>query len=213
MIDVVVIGGPVAGHELAGLHLDSRAASFVVRGGTVAAFLADLGLTDRVVVPNPAGAWLHRPAMTSGTTSASSDGSMSVPLPKAGVLGIPGSPLAHDVRRVIGWAGALRAYYLDRLMLVLTIGREHSLGGLVQKRMGRRVIERLVGPVAAGVYTTSAVDLEIDVVTPGLNRALTTVGSLFGAVSARRDGAPASSAVGGLLDRLCRRSTAILRMH
>lgn len=206
------VGGPVAGHVLDGLSLDSGAESFAVRGGTVAAFIEDLGLTDQVVVPNVAGAWLHLPALHTGSPSRarakkiaaglalpgpSTDAAVSVPLPKAGVLGIPGSPLADDVRRVIGWKGALRAY-LDRLMPVLTIGREHSLGELVKKRMGARVLDRLVEPVASGVYTTSAVDLEIDVVAPGLNRALTTAGSLSGAVSALRAGAPAGSNVGGL---------------
>ncbi|MDJ0348789.1 FAD-dependent oxidoreductase [Cryobacterium sp. PH29-G1] len=207
------VGGPVAGHILDGLALDSGAESFAVRGGTVAAFIEDLGLTDQVVAPNVAGAWLHLPALTTKSVSRSrakkiaagvslpapsADASVSVPLPKAGVLGIPGSPLADDVRRVIGWKGALRAY-VDRLMPVLTIGREHSLGDLVKKRMGQRVLDRLVEPVASGVYTTSAVDLEIDVVAPGLNRALTTAGSLSGAVSALRSGAPAGSNVGGLL--------------
>ena len=206
------VGGPVAGHVLDGLSLDNGAESFAVRGGTVTAFIEDLGLTDQVVAPNEAGAWLHLPVLHPGSSSRirakriaaglalpgpSTDASVSVPLPKAGVLGIPGSPLADDVRRVIGWKGALRAY-LDRLMPVLTIGREHSLGELVKKRMGARVLDRLVEPVASGVYTTSAVDLEIDVVAPGLNRALTTAGSLSGAVSALRAGAPAGSNVGGL---------------
>ncbi|HZK59878.1 MAG TPA: FAD-dependent oxidoreductase, partial [Cryobacterium sp.] len=131
------VGGAVAAHEVAGLTLDSGAESFAVRGNAVAEFVAGLGLADEVVAPNPAGAWLHLPANGSGA--------VSVPLPKAGVLGIPASPLADDVRRVIGWGGAWRAY-LDRLMPVLTIGREHSLGDLVRKRMGRRGAERGDGP-------------------------------------------------------------------
>ncbi|KGJ72173.1 hypothetical protein GY21_17185 [Cryobacterium roopkundense] len=197
------VGGPVAGHDLAGLHLDSGTESFAVRGGTVAAFIEELGLTDEIVAPNPAGAWLHLPAL------GGKPGSVSVPLPKAGVLGIPGSPLADDVRRVVGWSGSLRAY-VDRLMPVLTIGREHSLGDLVAKRMGRRVLERLVEPVASGVYTTSSRDLEIDVVAPGLNRALTTAGSLSGAVSALRDAAPAGSAIGGLRGGMSRLPAALV---
>lgn len=193
------LGGPVAGHELAGLHLDSGAESFAVRGGTVSAFVEGLGLTDQLVAPNPVGAWLHLPSTPycTGPATGPAAGSVSVPLPKAGVLGIPGSPLAEDVRRVIGWRGALTAY-LDRLKPVLTIGREHSLGELVRKRMGSRVLERLVEPVASGVYTASSNDLDIDVVAPGLNNALTQTGSLSGAVSLLRAGAPAGSSVGGL---------------
>ena len=201
------VGGAVAHHEVAGLTLDSGAESFAVRRGSVAKFVAQLGLSDEVVAPNPAGAWLHLPAHeTSGGTRGGpggrpdgelAGGSVSVPLPRAGVLGIPGSPLATDVRRVLGWGGAWRAY-LDRLIPVLKIGREHSLGELVRKRMGRRVLERLVEPVASGVYSASALDLEVDVVAPGLNGALTTTGSLSGAVLALRAAAPAGSAVGGL---------------
>jgi oxygen-dependent protoporphyrinogen oxidase len=184
-------GGAVGRHEVAGLPLDSGAESFAVRGNTVAEFLTALGLTDEIIEPNPAGAWLHLPPNRDGGAP------VTVPLPAAGVLGIPGSPLADDVRRAIGWSGALRAY-ADRLMPVLKIGREHSLGELVEKRMGRKVLDRLVSPVAGGVYATDARDLEVDVVAPGLNNALTTGGSLSGAVLALRTAAPAGSAVSGL---------------
>ncbi|MBG6059188.1 oxygen-dependent protoporphyrinogen oxidase [Cryobacterium sp. MP_M5] len=197
------VGGAVARHEVAGLTLDSGAESFAVRRNAVAEFVDSLGLTGDVVAPNPAGAWLHLPDEGPG------GGSISVPLPQAGVLGIPGSPLADDVRRVIGWSGAWRAY-LDRLMPVLTIGREHSLGDLVRKRMGRRVLERLVEPVTAGVYSSAADDLEIDVVAPGLNAALTTAGSLSGAVLSLRSAAPAGSAVAGLRGGMSRLVAALV---
>jgi len=195
------VGGAVASHELAGLSLDSGAESFAVRRGTVAEFVDDLGLTDLVVAPNPAGAWLHLPD--------DAGGSESFPLPKAGMLGIPGSPLADDVRRVLGWRGAWRAW-ADRVIPVLTIGREHSLGDLVEKRMGRRTLERLVEPVASGVYSAPAHDLELDVVAPGLNNALTRTGSLSGAVLALRAQAPAGSAVGGLRGGMSQLVTALV---
>jgi oxygen-dependent protoporphyrinogen oxidase len=185
------VGGAVASHEVAGLTLDAGADSFATRRGSVPAFLEGLGLADQIVAPNAAGAWLCLPADGPG------NGVVSVPLPKTGLLGIPGSPLADDVRRVIGWKGAWRAY-LDRIIPVLKIGREHNLGELVEKRMGRRVLERLVEPVASGVYSAPAKELEVDVVAPGLNAALTTTGSLSGAVLSLRSQAPAGSAVGGL---------------
>lgn len=190
-----VVGGAVAAHDVAGLTLDSGAESFAVRRGTVAEFVEGLGLSDQIVAPNPAGAWLCLPG-----EGKDSGRVVTLPLPKAGLLGIPAAPLAEDVRAVIGWGGAWRAY-LDRLMPVLKIGREHNLGELVQKRMGRRVLERLVEPIAAGVYSAPAMDLEVDVVAPGLNSALTTTGSLSGAVLSLQSSRPsgsAGSAVGGL---------------
>jgi oxygen-dependent protoporphyrinogen oxidase len=178
------LGGSVAPLTIDGVTADAGAESFATRGGHVAALLGELGLADEVVQPNPAGAWVRF-------------GHETVPLPKAGLLGIPSSPLASDVVRAIGWSGAWRAY-LDRLMPVLKIGRERSLGVLVRKRMGAKVLDRLVAPVATGVYSAQADDLDIDVVAPGLNAALTRLGSLSGAVGELRSRAKAGSAVGGI---------------
>jgi oxygen-dependent protoporphyrinogen oxidase len=186
-----VVGGCVGRHEVAGIRLDSGAESFATRGGHVAKLIEELGLADAVVQPNSAGAWLRLPDRT-------------VPLPKGGMLGIPSSPLASDVVRVIGWPGALRAY-VDRLMPVLTIGQERSLGVLVRKRMGRAVLDRLVNPVASGVYSAQADDLDLAVVAPGLNAALTRQGSLSGAVGELRGRATkAGSAVGGIAGGMSR---------
>lgn len=178
-------GGSVATETVAGIRVDTGAESYATRGGTVRALVDSLGLADAVVTPAVAGAWVRLP-----------DG-RSVPLPKAGLLGIPSNPLADDVRRVIGWRGAVRAY-LDRIRPVLTIGREHNLGELVERRMGKAVLESLVAPVTRGVYSADPYDLDVARAAPGLNRALTVAGSLSGAVAMLRADAPAGSAVEGL---------------
>jgi oxygen-dependent protoporphyrinogen oxidase len=178
-------GGVVRSAEVGGLTLDVGAESFATRGGVVRALLAELGLEDQVVPPNAAGAWV---AGVSGIGAA--------PLPKGGVLGIPDNPWAPDVRRVIGWAGAWRAY-VDRLRPPLTIGHQRSLGALVRSRMGSRVLDRLVAPVTSGVYSARPDDIDVDLAAPGLNAALTRTGSLGGAVAelraARATPAPADA--------------------
>ncbi|SEH60727.1 oxygen-dependent protoporphyrinogen oxidase [Leifsonia sp. CL147] len=178
------VGGSVAPLDLGGMTLDAGAESFATRGGHVAELLRDLDLDDDVVQPNPSGAWVRH-------------GSRSVPLPKAGLLGIPSSPLAKDVADAIGWSGAFRAY-LDRLIPVLKIGQERRLGTLVRKRMGQKVLDLLVAPVATGVYSAAPDELDVDVVAPGLNAALTRLGSLSGAVAELRSASKAGSAVGGI---------------
>lgn len=184
------VGGSVAAHEVAGIRLDAGAESFATRGGAVERLIEELGLEADVVRPNPAGAWLRLADRT-------------VPLPKAGLLGIPSSPLARDVVAAIGWGGAVRAY-LDRLMPVLKIGHERNLGRLVRRRMGPLVLERLVAPVATGVYSARPDELDVAVVAPGLNGALTRQGSLSGAVAELRSSAKAGSAVGGLAGGMSR---------
>jgi oxygen-dependent protoporphyrinogen oxidase len=182
-------GGALAQVQVAGLTVDSGAESYATRGGHVASLVHDLGLDDQIVKPNPQGAWLRLPDAAGGE--------LTIPMPKGGVLGIPSNPFADDVRRALGWGGAWRAY-LDRVMPVLAIGRVHNLGRLVEKRMGRKVLERLVWPVAGGVYSASPYDLEVDLAAPGLNKALTRAGSLSGAIALLRGDAKPGSAVSGL---------------
>ncbi|TXK11727.1 protoporphyrinogen oxidase [Microbacterium wangchenii] len=182
------VGGVVRSAEIDGLVLDVGAESYATRGGTVRSLVDELGLSDAVTTPRPAGAWV-----------AGLPGGAAAPLPRGGVLGIPDNPWAPEVRRIIGWRGAWRAY-LDRLRPPLTIGHQQSLGALVRSRMGARVLDRLVAPVTSGVYSARPDDIDVDLAAPGLNAALTRTGSLSGAVAELRGGRTAApgSAVEGL---------------
>lgn len=189
-------GGCVGRIELDGLALDSGAESFATRGGSVATLLESLGLSSAVVSPNPVGAWLVWGGGRSGGR-ASGAALRAAQLPKAGVLGIPANPLGDDVRAIIGWRGAWRAYS-DRLMPILKIGRVHRLGPLVRQRMGSAVLDRLVAPISAGVYSSDPDDLDLDVVAPGLNEAMTRAGSLSGGVAQLVGSRKAGTAVHGI---------------
>lgn len=189
-------GGCVGRIELDGLRLDSGAESFATRGGSVAELIESLGLSDEVVPPNPAGAWLVWGGRETRGTAAGA-GVHAAPLPKTGMLGIPANPLGDDVRAIIGWRGAIRAYG-DRLMPILRIGRAHSLGRLVRQRMGAAVLDRLVTPISSGVYSADPNDLDLDVVAPGLNEAMTRAGSLSGGVGELVETRRAGGAVLGL---------------
>ncbi|MDX2376410.1 FAD-dependent oxidoreductase [Microbacterium sp. LRZ72] len=167
-------GGAIRTRVVAGVPLDVGAESYATRGGHVRALLSELGLDGEIVRPRGGRAWL------AGVPRVG-----AAPLPAGGLLGIPENPFADDVRRVIGWRGAWRAY-VDRLRPVLTIGHQHSLGTLVSSRMGARVLERLVAPVVQGVYSARPEEIDVDAAAPGLNAALTRVGTLSGAVVAMR---------------------------
>ncbi|MDN4639796.1 FAD-dependent oxidoreductase [Agreia sp. PsM10] len=187
-------GGFVATHTVDGIRLDSGAESFATRGGEkgkpgpVASLIADLGLGDAIVTPNPRGAWVQLP-----------DG--AAPLPKLSLLGIPGAPLADDVRRILGWRGSLRAQ-LDRYIPLLRVRPETDLGGIVRRRMGQAVLDRLVTPIVGGVHSASPTVIDVHAVAPGLTKAMTNQGSLSGAVLAlleeRGSKVAAGSAVGGI---------------
>ena len=179
------VGGAIRQAEIDGVVVDAGAESYATRGGRVRALLAELDLSDRIVAPAAGSAWL-----------AGIPGVGAAPLPVGGILGIPSNPFQDDVRRIIGWSGVWRAY-LDRVRPPLTIGHRHSLGKLVSSRMGVKVRDRLVAPVTTGVYSASPDDVDVDVAAPGLNAALTRVGSLSGAVQALRDESAARASQAG----------------
>ncbi|SDK57314.1 oxygen-dependent protoporphyrinogen oxidase [Arthrobacter sp. ov407] len=174
-------GGCVGSHAVAGLTLDSGAESFATRTAAVADLAAELGLAGEIVAPNPGGAWVQLP-----------DGPRE--LPKTGVLGIPASPWDPEVRRSLGLLGSLRASIDAVLPASLGTGAEAtSVSALVRRRMGRRVLDRLVAPVVGGVHSADPSVLDVDMVAPGLRSGIRQHGSLASAVAAQRRGAAAAT--------------------
>ncbi|MGW2094695.1 protoporphyrinogen/coproporphyrinogen oxidase [Promicromonospora sukumoe] len=177
-------GGPVRGGAFTSLPdvpLDLGAESFAVRGGAVERLVGELGLT--VEAPAGLSAWGYAAGR-------------AFPLPAAGVLGIPSRPWAADVRRAIGWPGVLRGA-LDRALPACLVDTT-DLGTLARSRLGARVAERLVTPVAAGVHSAPLDRLDVAAVAPGLLDAYARTGSLSRAVASLRAAAPPGSAVRGI---------------
>lgn len=191
-------GGCVTRHEVAGFLLDAGAESFATRSRTVSDLAAELGLGAELVQPDPAGAWLQLPDSVQ-------------PLPKSGILGIPADPLDPAIVAAIGRTAALRAAADKVLPLGNLLSKESlSLGELVRARMGGTVLERLVAPVAAGVYSADPDVLDVDSVAPGLRASVASHGSLQAAVGALRSAAPAGSAVAGIDGGMGRLAEALL---
>jgi len=178
------VGGLVASADLDGLRLDVGAEAFATREGSVGDLAVDLGMADDLVRPNPVGAWIRMPTKT-------------VRIPRLGVLGIPGKPLARDVRAAIGLKGALRAS-LDRVLPKGYAAKSATLGELVRKRMGQKVVDRLVAPICLGIHSTHPDSLDVDAVAPSLREGLRRTGSLVGAVKERATTQRAGGAVMGL---------------
>ena len=186
-------GGVISTHTVGGLILDAGAESFAVARPATRALIDELGLSGRVVQPAPVGAWVRHAGG-------------AAPLPALAFLGIPGHPWAADVRRIIGVPGSLRTL-VDRIRPVGGAGSPGgtgSLGALVRTRMGRRVLDRLVEPVAGGVYAADPDTLDIGIVAPGLPAALGRRGSLAAAArELRGGGGRPGSAVASLDGGLC----------
>lgn len=183
------LGGCVGEHQVAGIDLDSGAESFAAARPAVLELAQDLGLAGSVVAPAALGSW----AWVDGR---------AIPLPAAGLLGVPVNPLDPGVRRALGPWGSARAA-LDRLLPAAHGAGDPAaslpFGALVRARMGDRVVSRLVEPVVGGVHSADPDDLDVDVVAPGLRAALAETGSLATAVARLRAPlGPAGAAVRGL---------------
>lgn len=177
------IGGTVRPHSVAGIRLDAGAESFAVRGGTVTNLLAELGLGDDIVTPEPGPAWVYR------------EGAGAIPLPATALLGIPADPLAADVIAVIGEDAARAAAASDAEPGTISAT---SVGELVRQRYGAAVLDQLVAPVVHGVHSVAPDALPLARAHPRLADELAVARRLGPAVAALRAAAPAGSAVAGI---------------
>lgn len=132
------LGGKLHTLDLAGLHVEGGADSFVVRKPWAVDLCRRLGLEDRVIIPAAGGAsvWTDRGL---------------VPFPERSAFGFPGS-----VRELVRWPGLSsrgRARALADLVLPPRRSRaDESLASLARRRLGPDAARILVEPILAGLH-------------------------------------------------------------
>ncbi|MGO3208548.1 MAG: protoporphyrinogen oxidase [Brachybacterium sp.] len=171
------IGGAIAQAALpgaGGLAVNIGAEAYSTGAGAVDALVTELGLAEQVVAPREG----------LGSRVVSSAGVHRAP--GGSLLGIPGRPLAAVARAVLGTAGALRAS-LERFLPARVGARPGAtVAEVVGRRLGRKVLERLVAPVVGGVHSADPTTLEFAAASPALSRGLAEHGSLTAAVRRTR---------------------------
>ncbi|WP_394216518.1 protoporphyrinogen oxidase [Brachybacterium vulturis] len=178
------VGGAIAEAglpEAAAVTVNTGAEAYATASGAVDALLAELGLEQRIVAPREGLG--SRVVSEAGVHRA----------PGASVLGVPGRPFAADVRAVLGRAGALRAGLERFLPASYGAGDGATVAEVVRRRLGRRVLERLVAPVVGGVLSADPATLEFATASPQLSRGLAEHGSLTAAVKRLRGRSTASA--------------------
>ncbi|MGP5362098.1 protoporphyrinogen/coproporphyrinogen oxidase [Brachybacterium tyrofermentans] len=162
--------GSTSTDPAAQLVLNAGAEAYSIGSGAVDALVAELGLAEQVVSP--------REGLSSRVVSAAGVHRA----PGGSLLGIPGRPLAADVRAVLGLRGALRAS-LERLLPASVGARPGAtVAEVVRTRLGAAVLERLVAPVVGGVHSADPATLEFAAASPQLSAGLAEHGSLVTAV-------------------------------
>lgn len=185
------------------LTVDGGAEAFASRSAPLHQLIDELGLTEQLVTPNPAGSWLYLPDIG------------AVPAAKLGMWGIPGNPSAPEVVTALGPEGAQRAAQELELPMDTWGARRQSdgpitVGELIADRFGRTVLERLVAPVVAGVHSADPDDIDIDRIAPGLLDTALQLGSVAKAVAQLRSAAPPGAAVKTLTGGMYQLITALV---
>lgn len=172
------LGGLIAPGYIGPVQVDLGAETFVPRGVETAQMVAALGL--EALAPSGDGARLFLPP---NRANGESRWRLWRFLRDA-YLGIPADPGADDVVAVLGAKAAQRAAQDRHLGSEVGQGAEgETLAGFVAARMGQAVVDRLVRPIVAGIYTCDPEDLATDTVTPGLRQATREHGCLADAVA------------------------------
>lgn len=136
------IGGKLRLGQVAGVTVDVGAESMLNRRPEGTALARAAGLGDRLVHPV--------------TTSANlwSRGRMH-PMPRT-LMGVPTDPRALAASGVVSKAGLARLA-LDSVLPPTRIGDcDVSVGALIEERLGKEVVDRLVEPLLGGVYAGHA---------------------------------------------------------
>ncbi|WP_422115613.1 protoporphyrinogen/coproporphyrinogen oxidase [Brachybacterium sp. UNK5269] len=179
------VGGAIAQAQLAGVAVNAGAEAYSTASGAVDALVTELGLAGRIVTPREG----------LGSRLVSDAGVHRAP--GGALLGIPGRPLAAEVRAVLGTVGALRAS-LERFLPAAYGARPGAtVRTVVTRRLGRRVHERLVAPVVGGVHSADPATLEFAAASPQLSAGLAQHGSLTRTVRRLRGGAGRKAARAG----------------
>lgn len=148
---------------------DMGAEAYLATRADATDFFRDLGLGDSLVSP-------------SGARSQVYAGGQLRPLPRGGVMGIPGSAtglegiLSEDTRALIDAEAAAEP-------LQWTVGGDISVGALVRARYADEVVDTLVSALLGGVYSATADDLGLRATLPQLAAALDQLAEAGGPVS------------------------------
>ncbi len=151
------LGGKLSTRSLAGHPHDVGAEAFLVRRQEARSLVDELGLTDELVHPTRARAFVR----FAGTAA---------PLPPRTLLGVPAA--ADGLDAVLSPDGLARVHAEASDDPLAWSGDDVAVGPLVARRLGPEVAARLVDPLLGGVYAGRADTLGLRPTMPALAAAL-----------------------------------------
>lgn len=148
------LGGKIRTKHRDGFIIEQGPDSFMARKMPVIALTRELGLEDELVATNPKAKTnyiLHKGKLHQ--------------MPLGLVLGIPTQLTPFIGTGLISPLGKARAA-LDLLLPKKKSTGDESLGGFIQRRMGREVLEHITEPLLAGIYAGDTQSLSLKATFP-----------------------------------------------
>lgn len=172
-------GGALQCREIAGQSVDIGPDGFLARRPEVVELCAELGIDDRLepVAAQGAAVWV---------------GQRRHPLPSHTVLGVPTAVLPLARSGILGVTGTLRLA-VDRVLPRPDRRgplEDRAIGPLVSRKLGHRVVDRLVDPLVGGIHAGGVGDMSAAAVFPALLAATRRRGSFMRALQRTADSAP-----------------------
>ncbi|MGB0596027.1 MAG: protoporphyrinogen oxidase [Rubripirellula sp.] len=167
-------GGVIHTESADGFILDHGADMFATQPPAAIELIRQLGLEDQLIEPELTrrGARIvHRGRL--------------VPVPEGFVLMRATAWLPMLTTPLLGVTGKLR-FFAERFVPPLREDRDESVSEFVLRRMGRQVLERIVAPLAAGIYTADIQKLSMRATMGPIVAMEQRYGSLAKAAAARR---------------------------
>lgn len=169
------LGGKIRTTPFMGRPVDEGPDAFLTRVPWAVDLTRELGIADRVVSPSTGSAYV----VVKGRLRR---------LPEGLALGVPVRFWPLVTSGIVPPTAALRAG-LDLIRSDDWPGGDESVGGLVRRRLGPRIHERLVDPLIGSIYAGRTEALDLHLVAPQLETAARRNRSLIrGLRSQRRDG-------------------------
>ena len=178
------LGGKIRTDELAGVPLEAGPDSFLARVPWAVDLCRELGLGDELIAP------------ATGAAFVWARGRLR-PLPEGHVLGVPTS-LGALVRSGVLSPGGIARAALDPVLPRSTWDDDPSVADVIGLRMGRQVVDRLVGPLVGGINAGSADRLSLRSTAPVLADAAARSRSMVLGLRRRPMSAPDPGAAGPL---------------
>lgn len=167
-------GGKIETVRRDGFVLEAGPDSFITRKPRALELVRELGLEDRLLPTRPEGRRVY--LLRRGRLMELPDGlAMVAPTKLASFLKTP----------LLSWRGKLRAG-LDLVLPARRSTEDESLGAFVRRRLGPEMLEKLVGPLLAGIHSTDADELSLQATFPMFAEMERTRGSLIRALRAER---------------------------